>query len=317
MKRLIVLLSLVCVSVAMGGCVRGNDSYRELQQVAGGINIHYYTQLQSDLALQPANVALRLAVLLAEGELQRPAGGESFDPLAVQWRGEPVRRLLFGSTTGISATEEGYRVLCTPTRPLPGGFPLDGSLGLNTGGRLLDATTAETPWTLGAAKFSVQLSSTHGTQTIRWNGGTMRLYADGTGGYVVELAGIDLNIDRVERHSTWSGSLRLRPTGGGLAYSLCAESDFRVSAAMDGPSLISFDGGRSATRLAYELLDGLYRSHGELFSGELRCRLSGSGDYDRVAYPSPEVRILRSYDEQAGLLTQTIEYDGYTYTQTF
>ena len=62
------------------GCVDSNNSYEELKPFLPGLNLYQNCQMQTTLALQPANVGMRLAILLAETRMSRSCSSARASP---------------------------------------------------------------------------------------------------------------------------------------------------------------------------------------------------------------------------------------------
>ena len=65
--------TIVLAAFALSGCIKEDDSYKELLPLQPGMNIYNMTMTQNAVAMQPANAGIRLALLLAEAAKQYPA----------------------------------------------------------------------------------------------------------------------------------------------------------------------------------------------------------------------------------------------------
>ena len=69
MKKIIATMALA--ALALTGCIKGSDGVsEEYRRVQGGIMIYNSVTAMQNVAMQPANAGIRLAILLAEAEKQ-------------------------------------------------------------------------------------------------------------------------------------------------------------------------------------------------------------------------------------------------------
>lgn len=313
MKKLFGAVLLLGVGLGLAGCIKSNNSYEELRPVSPGIMIHNYTQQQNGMAMQAANIGLRMGMLLAEADVQQPGVEISVAALnALTYKNVNVKEQLLGRSATISQTGDAYQIAYTGQEQLSSGYMPQGTFTVDTGGALLAETSADAPWRITAVDLTLNTQESR----ILWNGGLTELFANGDGSYSIRVSGIDLSISQVNRHSSWSGLFVLTPEDSSLAYSLCTGKNFRMKGSVGGPSLFSFDNGLSATELSYRLTDGVYYLGGRAISGTQECSLSGFGDYDMSAYPSASVKVVWTFDEASRKITETITYNGSVYTVT-
>lgn len=315
MKKILGMLLLGVV--ALTGCVDKNDSYEALKPFLPGLNIYQNCQLQTTLALQPANVGMRLAILLAEVDKQSQAGGETLDFGSITCDNKNVKELLFGSSITIakSGTEGDYKVTFSSGNRVFGCY-FSGALTVKTGNVPLSETSMMAPWRVEMAEYGAEVDQgTSYRQAILYNGGETLIYANGDGSYTVSLAAMDMNVKGVDIHSEWSGSYRLRPEANGIAYSDCAGKNFSVEGSFGGPSIFSLTSTSQtmqATKMSHQLSNGTYMFSGQVLVGTIVARLTGYGDYNASYYVSPEVKVSWTYNEESNTLSQKIEYNGQT-----
>ncbi len=316
MKKTIFSFALLAVAL-FSGCVKNDNSYKELQPVLPGMYIYSNAVSQNDLALLPANAGMRFAVLLAEAEKQGKAVTEVTDS---------ENHLLQSSLFGVSlskieeATEENgltagdYLLTFRPEESFWGTFCLGGKLIVRTGGRSLGADNAVSWEIVPESGFVVNVLSQAGTQAIEFTEGTTFLSSLGDGSYEVALQNIRANFSEVSYASDWTGSFLLRPEAPSLAYSDCHGKKFAVEGSFSGDTIFSFNMDNMPTRMSYSLSNGVYYSAGAAYTGRVTCRLTGYGDYPVATYPSPTVEVEWSMDD-AGRLSRVITYNGYTYSK--
>ena len=212
------------------GCVDSNNGYEELKPFLPGLNLYQNCQLQTTLALQPANVGMRLAILLAEVDKQSQAEGEALDFGSISYENKNVKELLFGSSITIAKSNLAgdYKVTFTTDSRVFGCY-FSGSLTVKTGNTPLAETSLVAPWRVEMTDYEAQVDQGSGyRQAILFNTGETLLYANGDGSYTISLAAMDMNVKDTQIHSEWSGSYRLRPEANGLAYSECSGKAFTV-----------------------------------------------------------------------------------------
>lgn len=315
MKKILGMLLLGVV--ALTGCVDKNDSYEALKPFLPGLNIYQNCQLQTTLALQPANVGMRLAILLAEVDKQSQAEGEALDFGSISYENKNVKELLFGSSITIakSGTAGDYKVTFSPDNRVFGCY-FSGALIVKTGNVPLSETTMMSPWRVEMEEYAAQVDQGSSyRQSILYNSGETLIYASRNGSYTISLTAMDMNIKGVDIHSEWSGSYSLRPDADGIAYSDCEGEDFAVEGTFGGPSIFSLTSSSQtmqATKMGHQLTNGTYMFSGQVLTGTILSRLTGTGDYNASYYVSPEVKVTWSYNEDSNSLKQKVEYNGQT-----
>ena len=299
------------------GCVDSNNGYEELKPFLPGLNLYQNCQLQTTLALQPANVGMRLAILLAEVDKQSQAEGEALDFGSISYENKNVKELLFGSSITIakSGTAGDYKVTFSPDNRVFGCY-FSGALIVKTGNVPLSETTMMSPWRVEMEEYAAQVDQGSSyRQSILYNSGETLIYASGNGSYTISLTAMDMNIKGVDIHSEWSGSYNLRPDADGIAYSDCEGEDFAVEGTFGGPSIFSLTSTSQtmqATKMSHQLSNGTYMFSGQVLVGTIVARLTGYGDYNASYYVSPEVKVTWTYNEESNTLSQKIEYNGQT-----
>ncbi len=305
-----ILGAMLLAALALSGCIKSENPYAKYKPVAGGMQIFSVAYTQFDVAIQPANAAMRLAILLAEADKQAETSDETVDFSKITHDGKNVMASLFGSYAKIekdSGNTGDYRITYS-TDVMLFGYYYKGSMIVKTGNVPLSETNSETAWTVEYDDFKV-LSSGGYTVTVKFNGGETTLYANGDASFTVKQDNMDLNYEGSEAHSNWSGSFRMRPEANGIAYSECTGKDFSVNGSFSGPTFTSLMKNNEPTRVSYTVSNGKYKLYGKVFTGTLFCHLTGYGDYNPADFPSTEVEYIYSYDEARGV-SQTIKYNG-------
>lgn len=295
--------ALLLTALALTGCIKGDDSYKKYLPVMPGVTIFENSSTQMSVSTQPANAAMRLAILLAEADKQAAASGEKVDFLQVVYDRQNVKDALLGTTTKVEKDDAtgDYRITYDQNAQLFG-FYFRGTIVVKTGNRALSETTSGDSWVVEYENFKVQA----GQNTVLFNGGMTRLYANGDGSYNVELSALDMRIEGASYNSYWSGYYRLRPEGSGIAFSDCDGKDFVVTASFDGDSLYSMMKDGSSTGMSYALTNGKYLNRGNAYTGTVTSQLISN--YPFQSFPSAQVRyIFTVVDNQ---LRATIDYNG-------
>lgn len=305
MKKVLILLTAVCLTFA--GCVKENEYNKKLEPVLPGLNIYNATLNQQTFSAIPADMGVRLAMLLAEAKLQE----KDFTELVTE------KVALFG--TGADIVKQGtvYLITYVDNVQAPNGAYIKGKLSIAVGNdeQLVDTFESGSAWeiTIGP-EFKVTVFGGSGSSSVYYTGGRTLLFSQGDGTFCFEPNNIRLNVDEVKRYSDWSGSFTFTPADPSLAYSLCKGKDTKLVGAASGPSFYTFSSIpiSSGTELSYKIEKGVYNGYSFKINAVETCALSGSYDYDSSVYPAREV--LSSIVVVNNTREQTITYNGVTVT---
>ena len=103
--------TIVLAAFALSGCIKEDDSYKELLPLQPGMNIYNMTMTQNVVAMQPANAGIRLALLLAEAAKQKDSDTELKDvdltKLKIEGNSNSVISLLFTAGAKIERQDDG------------------------------------------------------------------------------------------------------------------------------------------------------------------------------------------------------------------
>lgn len=295
MKKIIATMALA--ALALTGCIKGSDGVsEEYRRVQGGIMIYNSVTAMQNVAMQPANAGIRLAILLAEAEKQiaasetpdAPITADYLKNLTVKIYGATsdikLQAMLFGDLTTIEKTSDGWKINYGGSQQQADGFILSGSLQVITGDadQLMDATGETSAWgEISAWKvmmlegFGVSSYSSYGSTTADFVMGTSDLqnpmanmtllYYNGGGSYSISLAGIQAWFKGSEQFkSNWSSALTLTPgsDNGSLAISDTESDsgdeikDFKVSGRAWGDSFYATASELGSLGFSYCLADG-------------------------------------------------------------
>lgn len=310
--------TIVLAAFALSGCIKENDSYKELLPLRPGMNIYSMTVTQNAVAMQPANAGIRLAMLLAEAEKQKDSGTELKDvdltklEIEVGNKRYAVLNLLFTAGTKIERQENGdYKITYNGDYQQYDGFFLKGSMLVKTGGvEQLKDTHGSQVWQVEIEEgLTLSARSDIGTSTVvNMEDGSTTLYNEGLS-YTVSLSGISASFENSSVSSSWRGDFSLSSPNADLVYSECRGKDFKVSGDAGGYSMYTGIDSSNLSMSYYLNSGSVYRS-GQIIEGTQECSFE-SFNYDTAAYPSPDVRYVWSND--GNQLYQKIYYNGYVY----
>jgi hypothetical protein len=332
MKRVIKSLSVIVVAafaLLATACNKDAEAhyFGEYSDLKPGLAIYNATSTQQLVSLDPAAVAIRLAMLLDEAASK----GVAMDEVEVQLSGRNhlLKDLLFGRTVKIEAlVEEGeisapeeYRITYVNTPPASlDRYCREGSYLVATHGVSLAESSAESPWSVTPVEPMYLYAGLGDAERFMIKGGVVRLYATAAGSYAICLWGMKASFEVSERFaSAWSGEFTLTtstPTGN-FAFSNHDEDTYALWGEAEGRTFYAFD-NRSTTHMHYRVEEsdrlkwepsktGLFS---EVVSGVEHCRLTHPEEYSAALYPSPEVTVSHTTEE--GRVTRTLLYNGLT-----
>ncbi len=306
---------LLASAALLTGCLEDNDTDNTVTAVLPGMQIYDLAASQNGAVYQPANTAVRLAVLLAEAEKQQAAstdeetGDVALDELT--YNNKKVQETLFGAGTTVEALEGGDYRITYPENTKLFGFYYEGALIVRTGGVQLAATDPTSGWSVDTKDFKViSETSAYVRRTILYGGGELRIFNTGTA-FSVSAALMDLHFEGSEVHSDWTGYYNFMPDGTmSLAYSDCGGKPFSVKGTSEGDTFYSLAGKTIPTPMRYTLSDGSkYYLGGQLISGIVTAEFTAAGSYDPAIYPSPKVTYDYTYNPQSNTYSVEVEYN--------
>ena len=83
MMKKVLFVAAVAMSLIFSGCIKEDSTYKKLQPVQPGVNIYQGAMNQNFVAMQQANIGMRLALLLGEAKKQGKVEVEDLDNLVV------------------------------------------------------------------------------------------------------------------------------------------------------------------------------------------------------------------------------------------
>lgn len=337
MRKLYVMLA--AVAVMMSSCLNSNnDEYNQIAAIQPGIMLRTVGKVQNDLAMDPANMAIRLGVFLAEAEKQGCADDWSkMTDVSYGTTKYSLKQFLFGKDAVITRPVSGnvYTIKFDDSRAAADSYDSrKGTFAIDTKGVALQAATAANPWSVSiadeGATIKYQSSTLFGTgyMMVVKAMPTMNVYYNNQS-LVVSFSNFSSYMTSVndpsesEAISNWAGLFNIivaNPSTGAapadFSYSTLYDNkiNFTLSGAGNGKVYASFN-GKTVTTMRY-LVDSItplvYKpalSFFKIYSGEEN--VSALADDLSTAYPSNSVKYTWSEN------SYTISYNGNSYTPSY
>lgn len=309
-----ILMMAAAAATLLTSCMNSDNGNSELEPVIPGLQIYDYATVQNRIAMQPVDMAMRLAVLEAEADKQEAATGTRPELEAVRVNGTRLYDSLFGQNneTKIESVPEGYRITFNPS-VINSYYMCKGVMTVKTGGVPLSEST--TPWTVELDHDFQVLLATSGAQSYQAVDMSADEFSIGRIGslYQITMRGVETAQSGKSIRSDWSGSFTLKAPEGGekLAWSDFSGKVFTIQGSARGASLFSLDNATSL-EFSYEVEEGEYVSSSQIQGGKETCRLL-NGALLTETFPSPVVTITWTLVGNYRL-QQTIVYNGLTVT---
>lgn len=290
---------LLALPLLMSSCL--SESKSTPDPMAPGIAIYSAASMRSQLAMTPANAAMRLAILLAEAE----AAGEE-NPLEYMVDKQKLKDILFSPNDKIEAvpTSEGMKYTIT--------FPYDiqfdyffgyytGKIVIETNGMNLTELGAD--WTVSTEGLQVHVNTGYSTTIFTYNESSHTELSNQLGNTVnISLENFVLSDSNANRMlDNWGGNYTVM---GELKY---AAGDVTQTYSVNGTagdrilswklSNVHYKGVtiNAPKQVTTQILDGTFTAAFDIASG-----------YDPEVYPSPEVKVSFSNNGQ----NYTVTYNG-------
>ncbi len=266
-------LTMAAVVVAMTSCLNSNDDeYNKIIAVQPGISLRNVAKVQNDLATDPANIAVRLGIYLAEAEKQGCVDDWSkMQEVSYGNNKYNLKNFLFGENTIITRPTVGnlYTIKYDESRAVADTYTARiGSFAIDTKGVALQNATADKAWTINFIDGPVKYYSTSlfgaDFMMVAQSMPTMNVYYNGQN-IVVEFrnfAGYIASKDSTKEsdlQSAWSGRFNIviaNPTTAAapadLSYTTLYDmkATFSVSGSADGSVYASLNGTTDPTSTA-------------------------------------------------------------------
>lgn len=315
MKKILTFVAAVAM-LSFQGCIKNDNSWSEYQSVLPGMTIYQLAMNQNTIALQPADAAMRVAMLVAEALSQDPESDLSnLDEVSVS--NVKVLSSLFNTQTEIEALVSGnYRITFSDGIAQAGsGLVLSGAIQIQTNGTksLADGGT----WTVTPENLTVRASSDGSTSSssskIFLDGGMTNITCDGNGQFSVSVSGFRSHFDGSSIYSNWTGEFTVTAPDASYTYEKCSKKNFKVTGSASGPTMYTADAILSQPlTIRYSLTDGLYRGL-LIVDGTQTCTLPNASEYSTTDFPAPTVVYYWTYNETANSRSYRITYNGSVY----
>lgn len=308
MMKKVLFVAAVAMSLIFSGCIKEDSTYKKLKPVQMGVNIYQGAMNQNFVAMQQANIGLRLALLLGEAEKQ---GSDDLENIVVDKKN--VMDRLLGISTKLTKTATGYTIEFFPGYVDIDSYTREGIVVVETNGVVLEDTTPTTPWTITFKdKLEMVYNGNLNAEKIMLTGGTTEIYNEGTGRYSISIAGQKSYISNAEKLvSDWGGRFTLKPENENFAFSDCVGKKFMYDGSASGATFNTYDGS-SSTSMRFTMSNGEYYGTTSIRTGKMSAELLDN--YDFSLYPSPRVSVEWSVNEAGTKVLQTIIYNGNTVT---
>lgn len=320
MKKLLFVLA--AASLTLSSCLKEDNSYKKRLPLLPGEQIYERARIQNNIAMQPANAAMRLAILVAEAEKQKdPQTGEVPELTKVTVKDVNVYDRLFGkSGTGgtlIEKQDNGDYKLKFDPQTMDTYYKCKGTMTIATNGAPL-LSDVDSKWTVTLDPgFQVLIYMTGGGasyQPVNLEAMSIELFKSGEI-YAIRNRNLVASFTDSKIKSNWSGVFELTPPQGGevLAYSDITNKMFTFNGSSSGETAFTVDNTTSA-QMDYIVRDGLFNTYYQILGGTETCKLYNG---DPIAFPSPDVTCEWSLSEDGRQLSRTIRYNGYEATDFF
>lgn len=336
MMRKFMLFAGAAVAALFTGCLDSGDDYTSpYDPIMPGIRIYNTAWTQTNLALDPIGVAIRLEMLLAEAE----DTGTSIDELIGYYDGKTFllkNQLLFGSGTTIRKSGEGvYEITYVGSEhPLLDMFLRRGTYVVDTKGvRLSDSQND--PWTVsigGNGRMKCWTVNENTAMEYTIDGfSEMRIQKNGDDPYygiVVKNFKSYLSTE-AQFVSDWNGNFKWmaqvkedvegdqagRPVMSPLSYLNLTDATFLLYGGAEGQVGFSFN-DQTAAHMTYNVpltaplkwTPGMTAIYNQVVSGAENASIVSASDYDKEDFPSPMVSVRRSVKDN--ILTAQLTYNG-------
>lgn len=307
MKKLLFVAAAVVLTFS--SCLKGNDSYKDYENVRPGTYIYSAGADQNRFASLPADMCVRLAMLVAQAEIQFPGGTDDFSNIMSGTVN--VKKKLFGENCTVTRDGDNYVITFENDAPVSG-FLMSGKITVKTNGqRLIIDTDEMNPWEVSYTGHKIKFDVDGYRVTMNYANAqsVISIHNAADGSYVIQSQNMRMNLDENAVYSDWGGRFILTPPAESLAYSLCTGKQFKYTGAAMGPTAFTVTTANTSTDISYSLKDGVYDQNG-IRSGIETCTLQ---DFivDPNLFPSKVVTMTWSTGE-TGQRTRVLSYNGYT-----
>lgn len=289
-KGLIALL--LTLPIALTSCLDSSES--EPDPMAPGISIYNAARVKNQLALLPADVGIRLAMLLDEADKQGLTEDRLDVKIKINDSEVSLKDKLFPNGTVITQNGTKYTLQFRKEESY-----YEGTVEVETNGADLSDNSAE--WTIATSGLKADVNNGFNSVTYTYADGETTTITETGNMYEIGLSEIDLSSGTTPLLSGWSGNYTLMTGVASLAYTDCHEKEFKMNGGGQD-SALSWKASNVNFKGVENQLTGQIGSI--ILSGTIECSLVGS--YDMETYPSPNVKVIFSNNGTS----YTITYNG-------
>lgn len=311
MKKILTFALAAAAALSMGGCIKSNDTWGEMQSVMPGVTIYQMAMNQNVISMLPANTGLRVAMLVSEALYQDP-DYDLTNLSQLTSSNRYVLSALFNSMTRVEPVDGvGYRVTFSDGAEQAFGLILSGSMLVRTNG--LTSLADGGLWTVEMQDVTVSTTSSSSSQSTRLllEGGTTSLTCDGNGTFTVDARNFRTHFEGASVYSNWTGHFIVKAPDASLTYAGCNGETFDVTGSASGPTMYTADELFSTPlTVDYTLDEGVY-SGMQIVEGTQTCRLPNVSEYSPTTFPSPSV--VYEWTLSGNTYSYKITYNGSVY----
>ena len=323
MRNLFYILAASALAL-LAGCNSSNSNYVDpYASVRPGITIYNAAATQNRVALDPAAVAVRLAMLLDEAEEQQ----KDISEVSVSYKNSTykLKNLLFGAGVNIREADDApgdYLITYRESALAPiDCYVRSGSYRVRTGGRPLTEATEAEPWVAEPAE-PVRLTtySSYSSESYLLQSGRVALWHARATSFGIRAENIKAHFAGYEQfRSDWSGdftwSCSTHPET--LSFTAHAEDTYTLWGSAEGETIYALNSA-NPTRMRYaasmstpvEYRPSQTSNYLVITNGSERAELTSPLDYPAGEFPSPLVVVRRTLANK--LITTEVLYNGVT-----
>lgn len=313
MKKLMTWALAAVAAMAFPGCMKNSNPWDGIEKVAPGMQIYNTATFQNSVSMQPADAAMRLAMLVSEALSQDPdCDLTKLGEVTVSNKNLLSQLFNAGMTsqggTSVEVVEGvGYRIRFDENVQQTSGLYLSGSVLVTTNGTASLASGGT--WDVTPENVTVKSVSPPLQQAAKIviDGGATRIVCVGRE-YTVSLTGFRTRFDESTIESNWSGRFKVTAPDAAYTYETCAGELFQVEGVASGASMYTAS-GLSPLSMSYSLSDARF-ARLQIVDGTQTCRLTDPLEYDSSVFPSPEVIYRWTLNEANNTVSYRISYNG-------
>lgn len=310
--------------VLLAGCNSSSSNYVDpYASVRPGMTIYNAAATQNRVALDPAAVAVRLAMLLDEAAVQ----DKSIEEVSVSYNNSTYKlwNLLFGASVTIREADDApgdYLITYGESSAAPiDCYVRSGSYRVRTGGRSLAETTEAEPWVAEpVAPVKLTAYSSYSSESYLLRSGSVMLWHARATSYEMRVENLKAHFAGYEKYSSdWSGeftwSCSTHPET--LSFTAHAEDTYTLWGTAEGETFYALNNA-NPTRMRYsasmsapvEYRPSKTSNYQVITNGTERAEFTSPLDYSAEAFPSPAVVVRRTLADK--LISTEIIYNGVT-----